>query len=147
MVFQKYPEIFQVPSHEPQIPHNYRVTPYPTNMQQYNVHPTSFEFDELLDITSNQTNNSMKKKVFLDKLTVPQLVKKFPALYATMSINSLPLIPVLSQIKLVHASPPPILLLLDAKDTRKIKYLSPLCVKTYNRNSRFLRIQAVGQGY
>jgi hypothetical protein len=62
MVFQKYPEIFQVPSHEPQIPHNYRVTPYPTNMQQYNVHPTSFEFDELLDITSNQTNNSMKKK-------------------------------------------------------------------------------------
>jgi len=59
-------------------------------MQQYNVHPNSFEFqfDELLDTTSNQTNNSMEKKVFLDKLTVPQLVKKFPALYATMSIKA-----------------------------------------------------------
>jgi hypothetical protein len=63
-----------------------------------------------------------------------------------MSITSLSLIPVLSQIKLVHASPPPILLLLDAKDTRKIKYLSPPCLKTYNRNSRFLIIHA-GQIY
>jgi len=64
LVFQKHPEIFQVPSHEPQTPHNYRVTPYPTNMQQYSVHPNSFEFqiDELLDTTSNKTNNSIEKK-------------------------------------------------------------------------------------
>jgi hypothetical protein len=45
-------------------------------------------------------------KRLLEKLTVAELVKKFPAIYTTNVPKSLPLVPVLNQLNAVHIHKP-----------------------------------------